>query len=635
MASTETAAAEPGRLVDMPRGRPDPLLMVVVGTTLVAALWHATGWGGESVQVIGFWVIQIALDVVFCVLAGRVGRTPGITPAMSRFWWTLVLAGAFCVLADSWQASVTIRDPVMASTGTGEVQANVLALGGLVAVIAMAMYPVQVLGRARLRFVLDTATTLVGAAVYVWYFSLSQVTGSSSNQVGSLLVGSAVQLTCTFAVVRLMLSSHPPMTRRAAGLGIAGLALTALSTGLSPMLTTSSHPQLALAARLLPCVLIAIMPRVQELQLRALRTVDERHQRRPYSLVPYVAVASVQVLLGALLVHHALDARAAGVLIGVVVITVLVMVRQLVSFEDNASLLAQLDVTLQTVQHQEERFRSLVQHASDIIAVLDCDGQVQYVSPAVERLLGIDAQTAQSKRIHELTHPDDTPVMAHFLEQVAAVPGGTQTCDVRLRTTDDQWRWLGIIGTNLLAEPGISGIVCNARDITESRSLQDRLHHEVNHDPLTGLANRLLFQTRLSMAARDHREQSILLIDLDDFKPVNDLLGHHAGDAVLKEVASRLRASSRASDTVARLGGDEFAVFLPGASAADAERAIERIRVALSEPLVHEGTSLALRASIGAATAAPGDAEALLRAADGAMYVAKRQAKQEQATTAG
>jgi diguanylate cyclase (GGDEF)-like protein/PAS domain S-box-containing protein len=371
------------------------------------------------------------------------------------------------------------------------------------------------------------------------------------------------------------------------------------------------------------------------LEIRRIATQGGRRVRRPYSLVPYAAVAAVQVLLGVLVVNREMDARAVGVLIGVVVITILVMVRQLISFEDNTQLLTKLDQTLLTVRQQEERFRSLVQHASDLIAVLGSDGRVQYASPSVRRLLGFDSEAAQRLRIDDLVHPDDADALTEFLASVVAVPGSTHHCDVRLRTAAGSWRWLGVIGTNLLDEPGVGGIVCNARDITDARQLQDRLHHQANHDPLTGLANRSLFQAQLDLPAPTDGEDSILLIDLDDFKPVNDLLGHHVGDALLIEVATRLRLALRATDTVARLGGDEFAVFLPGAGAAEAERAVRRIRDAFAEPMAHEGSLVPLLASIGSATAPRGDGEALLRAADQAMYEAKRAGKQRRPAPTG
>jgi diguanylate cyclase (GGDEF)-like protein len=163
----------------------------------------------------------------------------------------------------------------------------------------------------------------------------------------------------------------------------------------------------------------------------------------------------------------------------------------------------------------------------------------------------------------------------------------------------------------------------------ERHLASQRVAYLAYHDSLTGLPNRALFQDRLQQAIlrshRDERGLTVLLIDLDGFKEVNDALGHHAGDLVLQEVAMRLRGALRASDTVARLGGDEFAVLLPATDINRAELAARKVLHDLQHPLVAEGRALAISASIGIAGvpwhAATG--EELLQKADSAMYVAK------------
>jgi diguanylate cyclase (GGDEF)-like protein len=158
----------------------------------------------------------------------------------------------------------------------------------------------------------------------------------------------------------------------------------------------------------------------------------------------------------------------------------------------------------------------------------------------------------------------------------------------------------------------------------ENGRLLRRLDHGATHDSLTQLPNRSLFTSRLTGILDDSRPVSVALIDLDDFKTVNDTLGHGAGDVLLVAVARQLTAAVRLTDTVARLGGDEFVVILDGASPADAEAAAERMIAALTEPVAADGHDLLVRASIGLACGRPGDApEDLLRRADIAMYAAK------------
>ncbi len=165
------------------------------------------------------------------------------------------------------------------------------------------------------------------------------------------------------------------------------------------------------------------------------------------------------------------------------------------------------------------------------------------------------------------------------------------------------------------------------RTVTELRVREDELHHRAFHDPLTNLANRVLFRDRVGHALTLRRQGgvAVLFLDLDDFKRVNDTLGHAAGDQLLVAVAERLRASARPGDTIARLGGDEFAVLLEDvAGVQEAERAAQRVGHALLHPFRLGGRELPVRASVGFALARPGDeAEALLRHADLAMYAAK------------
>jgi diguanylate cyclase (GGDEF)-like protein/PAS domain S-box-containing protein len=166
--------------------------------------------------------------------------------------------------------------------------------------------------------------------------------------------------------------------------------------------------------------------------------------------------------------------------------------------------------------------------------------------------------------------------------------------------------------------------------LEQTRASEERFQHQALHDALTRLPNRVLLHDRLShaitAAARDREPVSLLVVDLDRFKEVNDTLGHSAGDRLLQEVSARFRATVRASDTVARLGGDEFALVLPGADAPAAATTAAKLLAALDRPVVLDGWELPLGASVGIA-AYPrhgSDADTLLRRADMAMYAAKR-----------
>jgi diguanylate cyclase (GGDEF)-like protein len=179
----------------------------------------------------------------------------------------------------------------------------------------------------------------------------------------------------------------------------------------------------------------------------------------------------------------------------------------------------------------------------------------------------------------------------------------------------------------------VRGIVLNTRDVSERKRLEEQLTHQAFHDPLTGLANRALFRDRVShalaLAQRQGHPITVLFLDLDDFKRVNDSLGHAEGDRLLIAAAERFQSCARAADTVSRLGGDEFAILIEHVAGADGRpELLQRLEEAMTYPFALSGNQVQVSASIGVATASPGDtADDLLRNADVAMYAAKRRGK--------
>ncbi|HWA16955.1 MAG TPA: EAL domain-containing protein, partial [Gemmatimonadales bacterium] len=176
------------------------------------------------------------------------------------------------------------------------------------------------------------------------------------------------------------------------------------------------------------------------------------------------------------------------------------------------------------------------------------------------------------------------------------------------------------------------GLVFNTRDISERKRLESQLMHQAFHDPLTGLANRALFRDRVSHALDRARRQgasvSVLYLDLDDFKQVNDTLGHAEGDRLLVVAAERFRVCGRAGDTVARLGGDEFALLIEDSGTTGLKGLVDRLTEAMERPFLLGGNEVVVNMSIGVATASVEDgADDLLRNADMAMYTAKRRGK--------
>jgi diguanylate cyclase (GGDEF)-like protein/PAS domain S-box-containing protein len=290
----------------------------------------------------------------------------------------------------------------------------------------------------------------------------------------------------------------------------------------------------------------------------------------------------------------------------------------------------------QALRESEERFRSLVQNASDLITVIEPDTTVRYQSPSLEHVLGYRAEQIVGTKLSGFIHPDDVGPTLATLSGAMEIRKGIVTAEARFRRRDGTWRDIELVGTDQRENTAIQGLVLNMRDVTERKSLERQLRYQALHDPLTKLANRTRFADRLEHAllrsARTGHRVAVLFMDLDNFKGVNDSLGHTAGDKLLTGVAERAQSCLRPGDTIARLGGDEFAILIDDVETEDAAtRVADRLFASMDVPFVLEGKELLVRASVGIAlsggTDTTVDADSLLRDADVAMYVAKSRGK--------
>jgi diguanylate cyclase (GGDEF)-like protein/PAS domain S-box-containing protein len=280
----------------------------------------------------------------------------------------------------------------------------------------------------------------------------------------------------------------------------------------------------------------------------------------------------------------------------------------------------------------EARFRSLVQHATDLVAVLQGDGTISYSSPSSSKILGIAANELVGTTFADLVTDRHRARLRDALVRLGTRPDVPYDFELDLVTAAGETRTLDITARDLRHDETVEGIVVNARDITDRKRLEDNLRHQALHDSLTGIPNRTLFSDRVEQAlTRREADVAVFVIDIDDFKTVNDGLGHHAGDDLLKILAFRLRQVLRVGDTAARLGGDEFAVLIEDAS--DREKTVDishRLLTKIREPVEISGSELTVEGSIGIAFSsdlAHRSAETLIRSADAAMYSAKASGK--------
>ena len=282
----------------------------------------------------------------------------------------------------------------------------------------------------------------------------------------------------------------------------------------------------------------------------------------------------------------------------------------------------------QEIRHRDNEayFRTLVHNATDVIMIVDDDARIRYASPSADLMfLGQDLTGVSLTDLVESQHA----------KQLRAVLAGTEPgpVDLTMLRTDGTEIAVEVRSDDLRADETVGGLALTLRDVTEQRRLEGELTHFAYHDPLTGLANRRRVQDRIEQAitrATSHGQTAyLLLLDLDDFKDVNDTKGHGVGDELLMAVAERLSAGLRPGDIAARLGGDEFTILLLDvAKPADADALAERLTRTFDPPFDLADGPVVIGASIGIATTADSsNTEELLRNADLALYAAKADGK--------
>ena len=581
------------------------------------------------------WYLPIG--AASAVIAWRVSASPGLPPRQRAAWRLIVLASATTFIADAlW----TFVENIQGQNPANSLLANFGYLVYYPLMLASLMLFPQALRSRKdaLKFGLDVATVVVTGGMAVWQFIISPllISHDASRVAFVLALAYPVGDMLILLGVATVLMRCPRGPRRVPLMVLAASVVAAIvgDTVWAQLSLSGSFQagQMQDVPYIIQYVLFAVSVTAERRRLvRGAETEDPSSSSERMTALPYAAVFIGYALLISVTWEH-LTIELLPLVLGAVILTVLVIARQIIAVSENVRLGRERAVLI-----GERRFKSLIQHASDVVSIIDDKGRMLFASPSMEPTFGYSTLAMVGDSVLKVIHPDDLPDVKRSLKFVMSNPDQIVTARWRMRRSDGEWAQTDNTLTNLLSDENIRGLVLTTRDVSARVSLEARLTHEAFHDPLTGLANRVLFHNLAEEAlARPRAETGIvavLFIDLDEFKDINDSYGHGFGDSLLKAAAQRLVSGLRPEDTAARLGGDEFAVLCNDPQGkVDANALANRLALLFHSPFSVEGRQVAVTASVGVAVALRDETtEELLRNADLAMYVAKSRGRRQAA----
>jgi len=613
------------------------LLAGLVGASAMVVTWLAINADrlDPTHPLVGF--APVVIQLVAVALAGHSASAKFLDAGTRRCWAFASASQAMLIVAAvlsffAWRQG----DAVMAARllTLGAIASQPLLLAGL---LQLASAPRSALDRTK--FALDVATITGGGLLVIWYdLRRPLIDGVFMRPVDlvaahAAAIGDLILLLTASIIWRRTTSQSRANVLVVLALGLLVYFLADIAA-IVKLHQSGQRPLWLLAAAPAAACLVAGAAWLQRttsasVEPRTLTTL-------PGTLAGISVIPFVAVLPGfGLLLKAASESGVqplAGLVVGAVVVTAIAFGRQVASTRETVRVLAEA-----SARESEARFRALVQNSSDVISILAPDSTIRFLSPSARTVLGHDPRKLVGTRLLDLLHPEDEPGARQFMAELASGgPSGSRGSlarEWRLAHANGSWLTVDNVGTNLLDELTVQGLVLNTRDVTERRIMEEQYMHQAFHDPLTDLANRSLFLYQvghaLARGVRHGESVTVLFLDLDNFKNVNDSLGHAAGDRLLVEAARRLSACVRDSDLIARLGGDEFAVLIESTDSVDEVlNMAERVVASLGRAFVLNGKEVFVSASIGIACTAQGEtSDELVRNADVAMYIAKTRGK--------
>jgi len=609
----------------------DPLVVVLLIYSLAATCWMLTGFGGPAVTHYVALLSDLPAALVSVIIAAATARQMERGPLRSGWLWLALAVGLY--LAGLSIATLSWLRHVDPFPGPADVAycafyvALAMAAGSFIRAAAVRVPWIQL--------ALDGTIFVVGFGAFFWFLVIRPAASATELDFmrQALSLGYAA-LDCVmllmFGVLLLTGARRVPL------LLLTGFATQFLGDILWSLAKVRGYylPGQFQDVLYLCCYApIACAGREQMRTLGApVRSLSSTSDALARSL-PYAAMLAAFLVL-VYFSRSNIGGPATVMTMVVFTLTLLLMVRQGVVLRGDA-----LVRERKAARFVEDRYASLIANASDVIMIVaPAEGTVRFVSPACERTLGLKPEAMLGRDLKELWSGEDREKLRMFLNEVAAAASGT-VGPVELRIERGSKRHvIESVGSNLSLDPAVEGLALNFRDISERKALEEQLRQLAFHDPLTLLANRNLFRDRvqhaLTLAQRGHSSVAVMFLDLDNFKNINDSLGHDAGDRLLQAVAQRIVKTTRSSDTVARLGGDEFAVLLEDiATITEVQRLADALIATLDAPFPLNGMDVRVGASIGVAfSGRESGTETLLSNADIAMYHAKAAGKNRHVT---
>lgn len=587
-------------------------------------------WGGEEHKSL---LSNIATLVIYsgpALFALRASSQTGI-PARARWAWRFISLAHISFIAGTgaWTYFENImgEQPFPSWADAGYLLFYPCMLAGLLLLTEKMRSSEE-----RLKFFLDGGVVMLGGGIVLWHFLLAPIAQADDGDTLKTVLSLAYpigDLVLLLGISSLLLRGTAVRGRSLVNLLLIGVSVNFLADfafGYQSLAGTyeSGNPVDAFfALTTIPVMLAAhlhyVIPPVAE-------HANNYERLSRFFWVPYLAVGVVYIVL----LHAAIDNEVDILPIAVMVagiVTALVIFRQFMFVRENA----RAYIALTEVQ---ERIHGIYSASTDAIALADFSGTILEVNDSFVRLTGQgrDEIVGVMSFYHfvpesylELSVTPDIAVAngrpVEYEREIVRPDGSTRNVTTTLYAVN------GADGT-----PAAMAVV--VRDITDRRLLEQQLTHQALHDPLTGLANRALLSEQVTAARSRSRRRNtniaVLFMDLDNFKVVNDTLGHAAGDTLLVTVAKRIKGCLRTSDTAARLGGDEFAILLEDITDQDEHLSVaDRIMTAVRTPILINGTEASVGASIGIALSSNSvdSPEDLLRNADVAMYRSKKDGK--------